>query len=75
MKEEEIVEILKKENNEYRKISVEHKSLGEALDRIDKNRHLTSDEEVERKNIQKQKLFKKDRMAALVREYKKTARN
>lgn len=75
MKEEEIAEILKKESAEYKKIHGEHKSLGEALDKIDKNKYLTSEEELERKKIQKQKLLKKDRMVALIKEYKKTAVN
>ncbi len=71
MKDKEIAEILEKENEEFRRMCQEHKNLGEALEKIDKNRHLTSEEELERKKIQKQKLLKKDQMAILIREYKK----
>lgn len=72
MKEQEIVEFLKKENEEFRKLSEEHRNLDEFLVEIDSKRYLTPEEEIERKNIQKQKLIKKDRMAELVRDYKKS---
>ena len=72
MKEREIVELLKKENEEFKKVSEEHRSLDVLLAEMDnKKRYLSPEEEVERKKIQKQKLLKKDRMAELVREYKK----
>jgi len=71
LKENEIVEFLKKENEEFRKLSEEHRSLDGLLSEIDSKRYLSAEEEVERKRIQKQKLLKKDRMAELVREYKK----
>jgi uncharacterized protein YdcH (DUF465 family) len=72
LKENDVVQILKKENEEFRKLTEEHRSLDLLLSEIDSKRYLTPDEEVERKNIQKQKLFKKDRMAELVREYRKS---
>jgi len=72
LKEHEIAEFLKKENEEFKKLSEEHRNLDGLLAEIDSKRYLTPEEEVERKKIQKQKLFKKDRMAQLVREYKKS---
>ena len=72
MKENDVVEILKKDNEEFRKLTEEHRSLDLLLSEIDSKRYLTPEEEIERKNIQKQKLFKKDRMAELVREYRKS---
>ena len=72
MKEREIVEFLKKENGEFKKLSEEHRSLDVLLAEIDSKRYLTPEEEVERKKLQKQKLLKKDRMAELVRDYKKS---
>lgn len=71
MKEEEIIELLKKENEEFRKLAEEHKNLDKSLAELDKKVHLTSEEEVERRNMQKLKLNRKDRIADLVREYKK----
>lgn len=72
MKETKIAEILKEQNKEYKKLHEEHKRLESLLSEIDKNKYLTPEEEIERKRIQKQKLIKKDRMAELIREYKKT---
>ncbi len=75
MKEEEIVEVLKKENAEFKKLTEEHRNLEELLAKIDNKRFLTPEEELERKTIQKKKLLKKDKMAALVRAYKKSGMN
>jgi uncharacterized protein len=71
LKETEIVEVLKKENEEFKKLSEEHRTLDAQLAEMDTKRYLTPEEEVERKRIQKLKLLRKDRMAELVREYKK----
>jgi uncharacterized protein YdcH (DUF465 family) len=72
LEENKIVEFLKNQNEEFRKLNEEHRSLDGLLSEIDNKRYLTAEEEVERKRIQKQKLLKKDRMAELVREYKKS---
>ncbi|MDQ7787648.1 MAG: DUF465 domain-containing protein [Thermodesulfovibrionales bacterium] len=72
MKENEIVETLKKENEEFRKLSEEHRNLDTQLAEMDTKRYLSPEEELERKRIQKLKLSRKDRMAELVSEYKKT---
>jgi uncharacterized protein YdcH (DUF465 family) len=71
LKEREIIEVLKKESEEFKKLSQEHRKLDTKLTKIDSRRYLTPDEEIERKRIQKEKLLKKDMMAAMVREYKK----
>jgi uncharacterized protein YdcH (DUF465 family) len=71
LKEQEIVDQLKKENEEFKKLSEEHRNLDGLLAEIDIKRYLTPEEEVERKRIQKLKLLRKDRMAELIREYKK----
>lgn len=72
LKEQEIAEYLKKENEEFKKLSEEHQGLESILVEIDKKIYLTSEEEVERKKVQKQKLLKKDRMAELIRDFKKS---
>ena len=72
MKEQEIIEHLKKENEEFRKILEEHHGLDATLAEIDRKVYLTPEEEVERKKLQKQKLVKKDKMAELIRDFKKT---
>ncbi|MFN3480567.1 MAG: DUF465 domain-containing protein [Thermodesulfovibrionales bacterium] len=75
MREEEIVEILKRENEEFKRLSEEHRNLDNMLTEIDRKPYLTAEEEIERKRIQKLKLNKKDRMAELIREYKKKHSN
>ncbi len=75
MTEQEIIEALKRENEEFKKLNEEHKNLEHLLADIDRKVYLNPEEEVERKKIQKLKLLKKDRMAELVREYKKSHSN
>ena len=66
----ETIDNLRNENDEFRKLEDEHKRLEITLADIDKKKHLTAEEEIERKTIQKQKLQFKDKMAELVKEYK-----
>jgi hypothetical protein len=72
MREEEIIEILKKENEEFRKLYEEHRKLDALLDEINKKHYLTAEEEIEKKRMQKEKLYKKDKMAEIMRQYKLT---
>jgi uncharacterized protein YdcH (DUF465 family) len=72
MKEEEIVEILKNDDEDFRKLYQEHRELDNQLAELDKKHYLSTEEEVERKRMAKEKLHKKDKMAESVREYKKT---
>ena len=72
MKEQEIIELLKQEDDEFRKLVEEHHHLDGQLAEIDKKVYLTPEEEIERKTLQKQKLFKKDKIAEIVRGYKKS---
>ena len=70
MKEQEIIEKMLKENEEFKKVSEEHHQLDGLLTEIDKKVYLTPEEEIERKKLQKQKLAKKDRMAEMIRDFK-----
>lgn len=72
MKEQQIADVLVNENEEFRKLGEEHKNLEEILAEMNNKVYLTSEEEIEKKRIQKLKLVKKDRMAELIREYKKS---
>jgi uncharacterized protein YdcH (DUF465 family) len=72
MTEKEIQEILRQQNEEFRRLFQEHRELDALLMDMSKKPYLTPDEELEKKRMQKEKLLKKDRMAELVREYKKT---
>jgi len=74
MKDIEIAEALRREDENFRKLEEEHKRLKETLAVMDKKKHLTTDEEIERKRIQKQKLKVKDSLAAFIVEYKKNSK-
>ncbi|TAN44342.1 MAG: DUF465 domain-containing protein [Nitrospirae bacterium] len=71
MKDEDIIEILKKENEDFKKVYLEHRDLDGKLNELDKKHYLSTDEDMERKKMQKEKLHKKDKMAEFVRDYKK----
>jgi uncharacterized protein YdcH (DUF465 family) len=72
LKEQEIIEKLLKENEEFKKVSEEHHQLDGLLTEIDKKVYLTPEEEIERKKLQKQKLAKKDKMAEMIRDFRQT---
>lgn len=71
--QEELVDRVKQEDEGFRKLAEEHQVLELQLEELNKLRYLTSDQEVERKNLQKQKLIKKDRMIAILREHQQGA--
>ncbi len=71
MKEAEVKDFLRNENEEYKKIEEEHRKLNQYLDEMSKKKYLSSEEEMEKKKLQKQKLQYKDRLAQIIREYKK----
>ncbi len=65
---QELIEQVKKSSEEFRTLFEEHQALERKLEEYNKRRYLTPEQEVERKVIQKKKLIKKDRMAAILRE-------
>jgi hypothetical protein len=73
LKDAEISELLKEQNEEYKKLYTEHKGLERILAEINKSRYLTPEQAMERKKIQKQKLRKKDNMAELIRRYRQNS--
>ena len=68
--DEQIVQSLRTSNEEYRELEESHHRLDEELQQLLKHHVLTPQEEILKKHIQKEKLGKKDRMAAFVREYR-----
>jgi hypothetical protein len=71
MKDEEIVELLKRENEEFRRLYQEHRELDNQIAELSRKHYLTPEEEVEEKRIKKEKLYRKDRIAEMIRQYKK----
>lgn len=72
MKEQEIIEALRRENEEFRKLEQEHRNLDNTLKELEAKRFLTAEEEMEIHQLKKLKLYKKDRMLELIQEYKKS---
>ncbi|MCP9452826.1 MAG: YdcH family protein [Nitrospira sp.] len=68
--DEFIVEQLRQSNPEFRELEESHHRLDRELSELQKRHVLTPAEEMEKKRIQKEKLAKKDRIAALIREYR-----
>lgn len=71
MTDQEIVKVLAEENEQFKKIADEHRSLEKQLEKLRSKSRLTNEEDTEKKNIKKLKLKKKDQMAMLVMEYRK----
>jgi len=67
VKEEALVAQLRNENDEYKRLELEHRGLEDTLMSFEVHRYLTPEQEVERKRIQKLKLAAKDRMMEMIR--------
>ncbi len=65
-----IMELLRQSNTEFRELEESHHRLDAELNELQKRHVLTPQEEVVKKQIQKEKLAKKDKMAELVRLYR-----
>ena len=70
--DEHIAESLRTSNEEYRELEESHHRLDAELQQLLKRHVLTPQEEILKKHIQKEKLGKKDRMAAFIRDYRAT---
>ncbi len=70
MTDDHIIEKLRNSNEEYRELEESHHRLDAELQQLMKHHVLTPQEELLKKHIQKEKLGKKDRMAAFIREYR-----
>ena len=66
--DEEIAAQLRDSNAEFRELEEAHHRLDAELQELLKNHVLTPQEEILKKQLQKEKLGKKDRMAWLVRQ-------
>lgn len=68
--DDQIAEHLRQANPDFRELEETHHRLDAELQELLKNHILTPQEEVLKKQIQKEKLSKKDRMAGLIRDYR-----
>ncbi|RMG88236.1 MAG: DUF465 domain-containing protein [Candidatus Dadabacteria bacterium] len=70
-RDEAIAKILVKESEEFRREMEAHQRYERILEELNRRPHLTPEEEMERKKIQKLKLAGKDRMARMILAYRK----
>ena len=68
--EEAMAAKLRVENSEFRQWEQEHRNLETTLQSMDSHPHLSPEEEMERKRIQKLKLAAKDKIMEMIRRYK-----
>ena len=68
-----IAERLRQSSNEFRELEESHHRLDIELAELQKRHVLTPSEEVVKKQLQKEKLAKKDKMAELIRLYPQRA--
>ena len=66
LKEEELIRSLVDTDSELRECYEEHQGLKQRLEELRQQSHLTEEEELEEKQIQKQKLVGKDRMMQIL---------
>jgi uncharacterized protein len=74
MDEKILIEDLKQTNPEFRQLLEEHLQYEQQLEAFNKLRYLTSEQELEKKRVQKIKLRGKDRMAEILKEHKSRLR-
>ncbi len=60
---------VKKENVEFRKLYDEHTKLKDHVEKLNRMKFLTAEQELEKKEIQKKKLKNKDLMLKIIDKY------
>lgn len=65
-----VIEQIKQENAEFCRLLAEHQGYETQLASYNEMRYLTSEQEVDRKRLQKLKLAGKDRILTILGEYK-----
>jgi len=69
-KEEELIERLMRENEEFLKVKQTHSQLARQLEELGKKPFLTPQDEMEVKIIKKKKLALKDQMEKILAQYR-----
>jgi len=72
MNEQELKEILLRENNDFRKVFEEHRTCELELEKIRLKSHVTEADALAERDLKKRKLALKDRMYRLMLEHKKS---
>ncbi|MEE2986788.1 MAG: DUF465 domain-containing protein [Nitrospinota bacterium] len=67
--EKDLLEKVKSENQEFKKLFDEHTELKVRVEELNKLKFLTSEEEMEKKKIQVHKLHLKDKLEEMLSQY------
>lgn len=67
--DEALIEQAKRDSSEFCRLLEEHQQFEDQLAAYDTLRYMTSDQEMERKRLQKLKLQGKDRLLAILQQY------
>lgn len=65
-----LIEKLARENEEFRRLLDEHRSLEKDLEQYEHKPYLTASQSMERARLKKLKLLSKDKMEAILRQYR-----
>ena len=71
MKDEEVMQQLWEENEEFRQLKEEHTWFHRKVEDLDKKSFLTPAEQVQREELKKKKLALKDKMEAIITAYRR----
>jgi hypothetical protein len=71
VKDEVLIDRLRSENKDFKKWADLHSHLENKLQNFNQLKFLTSEEEVEKKRLQKQKLNAKDHMQLILYQYRR----
>ncbi len=70
VKEEELIEKLMRENDEFRKAKLAHSELAKQLDEMENKPYLTPQDEIDIKILKKKKLAHKDQMERILLQHR-----
>ena len=71
IREDELRERLLKDNEEFRRLAVEHQDYADKLEDLTKKHFLSAEEQVQEKLLKKKKLVLKDQMYSMVQKARK----
>lgn len=72
--DDDMIAMLRRSDRDYRLLEQRHQELSRQLDQLIRHHVLTPQEEVLKKQLQKQKLAAKDEMNAMLRHYREQSR-
>lgn len=72
MIEKEVIQKLSEENEDFKRLVEEHRLLDTQIEELSRKKYLTPNEDLQKKEMKKQKLVKKDKIAEMTRTYQES---